>query len=76
MKRTTSRPLRAQLLAMRRGDRQLVAKTSQLTQRLEQLTDRLHELDTADLAQLRGQIDLFLMIFERRGQGPDGRKAD
>jgi hypothetical protein len=61
---------------MRRGDRQLVAKTSQLTQRLEQLTDRLHELDTADLAQLRGQIDLFLMIFERRGQGPDGRKAD
>lgn len=76
MRKATSRPLRAQLLAMRRDERELAAKTDELTQRMDRLAGRLHELDTAELVQLQRQLDLFLMIFEHRGSESVDGKTD
>ncbi len=74
MRKPTSRPPRAQRLAMRRVERELTAKTAEITERLEQLAGRLHELDPADLDRLKRQIDLHLMIFERPGpESVDGK---
>ncbi|WP_158289079.1 hypothetical protein [Rubrivivax albus] len=76
MRKPTSRPPRAQLLAMRRIERELSAKTTEITERLEQLAGRLHELDPAELDQLKRQIDLQLMLFEHPGPESMDGKAD
>ena len=76
MKKDTSRPPRAERLAMRREVRELAAKTSQLTEQFEQLGDSLHELAPAQLARLEGRLDLMLKLFEHRGPESVGRKAD
>lgn len=59
------------MLAMRRVNRELAAKTAELTARMEQHAGRLHELDPADLDRLKRQLDLYLMIFERLGPDLD-----
>ena len=61
---------------MRRVERELTAKTAEITERLEQLAGRLHELDPADQDRLKRQIDLQLMIFERSGPESVDGKAD
>lgn len=76
MRKPTSRPPRAQLLAMRRIERELSTKTAEITERLEQLAGRLHELDPAELDRLKRQIDLQLMIFERLGPESVDGKSD
>lgn len=76
MKKYTSKPPRAEMLTMRREVRELVAKTSQLTEQFEQLGARIHELAPAQLARLEGRLDLMLKIFEHRGPESVGRKTD
>jgi hypothetical protein len=76
MRKPTSRPSRAQLLAMRRIECELSAKSTEITERLEQLVGRLHELDPTELDRLKRQIDLQLMIFERPGPESVDGKAD
>ena len=61
---------------MRRIERELSAKTAEITERLEQLAGRLHELDPAELDRLKRQIDLQLMIFERPGPESVDGKSD